>query len=704
MGKLLSDHLSDGLTVDSADYDQRSALHLAASEGSLACVQLLLKQGANVNCKDRWNGTPLDDAIRTGKHDDVLQYLVDNGGRTGDDREAVKRLFAAVEEGDLHQVDNLIRTGTPVDIPDYDKRTALHVAVAAGHADMICSLCRAGADVNAVDSFNLTPLGEAARHATRTGENKIRDLLLSLGGRRTENRTQPSSKFFYAIGAFQTFFLICFAVGTKYDESTEMHSVAYANSQNYTGASSPEAVKTTYGMFQDVHVMIFVGFGFLMTFLRKYGYSSVGLNFLVASFAIQWHLICGGFVHMLFEGHGVHTIGLNLNSLLLADFASAAVLITYGALLGKVTPVQILLLSFFEIFLFSINENILLKIGIMDVGGSIIVHMFGAYFGLAASWVLSPKEVRDDPENSANYHSDVFAMAGTLFLFVFWPSFVSAPAAAFDQERAVIATLLALVGSCVAAFVASQKLRGGRFCMVDVQNATLAGGVAIGTSANLAVMSPAEALAIGIAAGILSVVGYIKIQPALQRRLKLHDTCGVNNLHGMPGILAGVVSAIVTALSSREQFPSLSHQLAVYGARNIGAENERTAVEQAGFQLLCVIVSFVMATASGLICGLIVQRIDRMDVRNLFKDSGSWEVPELETPFYFDKRGEINRDMLHVQKTTAPSPRDVAITIESAGKWQNSNRDVISNELLNMKLDLLLQQEIPPRVSTHVGL
>ena len=34
-----------------------------------------------------------------------------------------------------------------------------------------------------------------------------------------------------------------------------------------------------YPMFQDVHVMIFVGFGFLMTFLKKYGYGSIGYNY-----------------------------------------------------------------------------------------------------------------------------------------------------------------------------------------------------------------------------------------------------------------------------------------------------------------------------------------------------------------------------------------------------------------------------------------
>lgn len=55
--------------------------------------------------------------------------------------------------------------------------------------------------------------------------------------------------------------------------------------------------------FQDVHTMIFVGFGFLMTFLQRYGYSAVGFNFLLAAFGIQWALLMQGWLHSFQEGH-----------------------------------------------------------------------------------------------------------------------------------------------------------------------------------------------------------------------------------------------------------------------------------------------------------------------------------------------------------------------------------------------------------------
>lgn len=47
-------------------------------------------------------------------------------------------------------------------------------------------------------------------------------------------------------------------------------------------------------VFQDVHVMIFIGFGFLMTFLRRYSYSSIGFNLLLAALVLQWGTLTTG--------------------------------------------------------------------------------------------------------------------------------------------------------------------------------------------------------------------------------------------------------------------------------------------------------------------------------------------------------------------------------------------------------------------------
>ena len=47
--------------VNFRDYDRRTALHVAASEGHLDVVKYLVRLGANVNRSDRWGGSPLDE-------------------------------------------------------------------------------------------------------------------------------------------------------------------------------------------------------------------------------------------------------------------------------------------------------------------------------------------------------------------------------------------------------------------------------------------------------------------------------------------------------------------------------------------------------------------------------------------------------------------------------------------------------------------
>lgn len=47
-------------------------------------------------------------------------------------------------------------------------------------------------------------------------------------------------------------------------------------------------------------------------------------------------------------------------------------------------------------------------------------------------------------QEGASYNSDTFAMIGTLFLWIFWPSFNSALLDGIEQERAIINTYLSL--------------------------------------------------------------------------------------------------------------------------------------------------------------------------------------------------------------------------------------------------------------------
>lgn len=47
-----------------------------------------------------------------------------------------------------------------------------------------------------------------------------------------------------------------------------------------------------------------------------------------------------------------------------------------------------------------------------DIGGSMIVHVFGAYFGLAVARVLYKPEHSQSTNEGANYKSDVFSMIG----------------------------------------------------------------------------------------------------------------------------------------------------------------------------------------------------------------------------------------------------------------------------------------------------
>jgi len=89
------------------------------------------------------------------------------------------------------------------------------------------------------------------------------------------------------------------------------------------------------------------------------------------------------------------TIHMDLHALVIGDFGAAAVLISLGALLGKCNLAQLWLLATLEVFFYGLNESIcigLLKAS--DMGGCVVVHIFGAYFGLAASFFFETRPAK----------------------------------------------------------------------------------------------------------------------------------------------------------------------------------------------------------------------------------------------------------------------------------------------------------------------
>jgi len=307
-----------------------------------------------------------------------------------------------------------------------------------------------------------------------------------------------------------------------------------------------------YNYYIGVALMMFIGFGYLMTFLRWYGLGAVGLTMIITCLGVEVYLIFDT-VRSFFAGNGGEVV-VDLSALLQANFAVAAFLISFGGLIGKVNPCQLLVLVVFEAVFYGVNKLVMEDVvGISDVGGTIIIHMFGAYYGLAAAWYLGQPAI--NIKEKASYTSDLFSLLGTIVLWVYWPSFVAGatPAGTPDAELQLVQTILALVAATVTTFALSAELsEQGKLRPVDVQNATLAGGVSIGILAGTP-LTAAGAILVGSFAGALSTFGFAKVSVFLYDKIGLHDTCGIHNLHGMPSMMGALISVVIP-----NAFPGIS--------------------------------------------------------------------------------------------------------------------------------------------------
>ena len=177
---LLLEHEAD---VDAVDADGNQPLHLACKRGHFATGSLLLSHGADVTALDKQQRIPLYlasesilQSARVGSSY-ALHIAADNGNiqavqllvGCGADVNAVNRsnqtplLAAASSNRDCSELCSiLLEHKAKIDAVDEDGNQPLHLACRQGHIETCTLLLSNGADVNAVNRSNQTPLLAAA--------------------------------------------------------------------------------------------------------------------------------------------------------------------------------------------------------------------------------------------------------------------------------------------------------------------------------------------------------------------------------------------------------------------------------------------------------------------------------------------------------------------------------------------------------------
>lgn len=432
----------------------------------------------------------------------------------------------------------------------------------------------------------------------------------------------------------QGIFVILFVVFV--DDSNDTVDTKLKNGAKNSYKNNNNNINLASG-FQNLHISTFLGFGLIMTFLRRYSRGMLVHVFLIGTVVIQWATLLQGFFTMTKT-----KIDMNIMRMINADYAVIAVLVSMGAIMGKCNSLQLLIIGMVETFFFSVNEAINLQyLKVSDFGRSMTVHVFGAYFGLAVSKMIYCRKVCMSRALSMSYKSEMYTFIGTLFLWAYWPSVNASFVDSAAQNRALANTFYALAASCTASFSFTVlQSKEGKFNIFHLQNATIAGGIAIGSIAGMS-LTPWGAVIVGIVGALGSILGYKSAVPSLRRALKIHDTRGIQAVHGIPGILSGIASILVALLANEESYGSVLYKL--YPARSpmknttklmelqqfasIPPGEDRTASFQALFQLACLGITLVLAISGGLVTGLIIrlQFFDPVSVNDAFDDHDDFE-------------------------------------------------------------------------------
>lgn len=417
-------------------------------------------------------------------------------------------------------------------------------------------------------------------------------------------------------------------------------------------------IKNKYKLFQEINIMIFLGFGFLRSFLKHHSWTSIGITFLAGVLSFEFGLftlICWGSIFSEKWEEGI----FNFQFLFDASYCSATIVISLGAVLGKLSIPQYLVMIFIETIFSTLNYILLrLKMNIIDVGGALTVHLFGSMFGGVFSLVSfvtrnERERIRTSPHLGSNYNSNIFALFGSLILITYWPSFnTSLIVENIDKYRGVINTYLSILGSIVGTFCISPVCNSGKIKIKDILNSCFSGGIIL-AGCNHIIKKFWASTIIGVICGGLTTYLSNIFSDRLKRK-GYHDTSDIFYYHGIPGFLGGIITTIFVGNLNKFKDNISDHKNIVYNYigsimnytnytyfnnyTNYINNNKNDTInlsEYAGIHFSAIFITIAISIASGFFAGFIIKFCNCNIIIRYFNDSEYFDVSDNE-PFPWD--------------------------------------------------------------------
>lgn len=197
-------------------------------------------------------------------------------------------------------------------------------------------------------------------------------------------------------------------------------------------------------------------------------------------------------------------------------------------------------------WLAQLGLNFSLGSGFLDVGGAATVHVLGGFSALAVVWIAGPRRGKFPKEGLSTAmpgHNAVYILFGCLIALVGWLAWNMAGAllwlgaAPSALPSTAINTLLSAAAALAATFTVT-RIRFGKPDASLCANGWLTGLVT--SSACAALITPIQALAVGVVAGIATPL----LVELFELAVSIDDPSGAISVHAAGGLLGLIAAGI----------------------------------------------------------------------------------------------------------------------------------------------------------------